>query len=108
MRRCLCPYEFEEVQKVIFSLKSDKSPGINGFNIGFYQQHWDIIGPNISADCINYLHHNNFPQTLNKTLLILIPKKTSPESMDLCNVVYKIMSKMIFNHLRNILPSNIS
>lgn len=47
-----------------------------------------------------------FNDNLNKTLLVLIPKNDKPESLsqmrpiNLCNVSYKIITKIISNRLK--------
>ena len=39
-------FEPHEIMETIFSMHPDKSPGLDGINLGFYQHHWDIIeGP---------------------------------------------------------------
>lgn len=75
----------------------------------FFQQFWSFIGREVSNFCISYIANGPFPQQLNETLLVLIPKKTSPESMmdlhpiALCQVLYKIISRMLSNRLKPLL-----
>ena len=51
---------------------------------------------------------------INNTNIVLIPKVKQPEKMSnfrsisLCNVIYKIISKVLTNRLKQILPSVIS
>ncbi|XP_043809044.1 uncharacterized protein LOC122722412 [Manihot esculenta] len=110
----LAPYSCDEVRSAAFSMKIDKSPGLDGFNPGFFQQYWDIIGDDISSFCIECLHSGSIPLKLYETALVLIPKKFVPERMSdlrpiaLCNVVYKIITKMIVNRLKSLLPTIIS
>ncbi|XP_043809037.1 uncharacterized protein LOC110606249 [Manihot esculenta] len=110
----LAPYSCDEVKSAAFSMKIDKSPGLDGFNPGFFQHYWDIISGDVSRFCIDCLHSGSLPSKLNETALVLIPKKGVPEQMSdlhpiaLCNVVYKIMTKMIVNRLKSILPSIVS
>jgi hypothetical protein len=54
------------------------------------------------------------PSVVNKTFIVMIPKVASPEEMgqfrpiSLCNVVYKIASKVAANRLKKVLPEVIS
>lgn len=55
-----------------------------------------------------------FPANLNDTTVVLIPKKDNAyamkdlHSITLCNVLYKIISKILSNRLRVILPGIIT
>lgn len=49
-------FAIEEIKRVVFFIYSDKSPGLDGMNALFYQQHCDIMGPLVSIvvlDCMN-------------------------------------------------------
>lgn len=104
----------EEVRRAAFSMHPDKSPGPDGFNPGFYQAHWDIVGHDITTLCKNFLSSGKLPHGLNNTQIVLIPKKPKPEVMGdlrpiaLCNVAYKILAKVLANRLKVLLDKLIS
>lgn len=83
-------------------------------NLGFYQSFWDIVGVNVCDFVLDCLNRKAFPDRLNDTNVVLIPKKQVPETVaDLrpiafCNVVYKIMAKVLANRLKPLLGSIIS
>ena len=62
-------------------------------------------------DCLN---NCKIPKEINCTNITLIPKVKSLElitdfrPISLCNVVYKIVSKVLANRLRDVLPSVVS
>ncbi|XP_019163599.1 PREDICTED: uncharacterized protein LOC109159940 [Ipomoea nil] len=104
----------EEVRSALFSMGKDKSPGRDGMNPGFYQAFWDVIGKDVSDFVLNCLSEKSFPANLNDANIVLIPKKCSPVSVAdlrpiaLCNVLYKIMAKMIANRMKPLLEGMIS
>ena len=65
----------------------------------------------VVLDCLNI---GKIPTGLNHTFLTLIPKVKSPEkvsnfrSIALCNILYKLISKVPANRLKKILPLVIS
>ncbi|CAK8579668.1 unnamed protein product [Lathyrus sativus] len=83
----------------------DKSPGPDGFNPAFYQKFWHLCGDDIWVAAKNWLDRGFFPDSLNETNICLIPKCTNPHTMkDLrpisqCNVIYKLVSKLLANRL---------
>lgn len=108
------PFGSEEVKEALFDMNPFIAPGIDGFNLMFFQKHWHIIGPEITNICLQVLNGGDFPADWNETIIVLIPKVGSPSSMgdfrpiSLCKVIYKIISKAIANRLKKVLGSLIS
>ena len=91
-----------------------KAFGPDGMNALFYQKFWHIVGENVVNAVLDYLHFGVMGPDINHTNIVLIPKIKSPERMSnirltsLCNVIYKIISKVLANRLIQILPSVMS
>ena len=68
------------------------------------------MGNGITNMVLNVLNNNVSMAELNKTNISLIPKTNSPKRMtdfcpiNLCNVVYKLISKTLANRLKALLP----
>ena len=79
-------------------------------NAFFYQKFWHIVGNDVSSVVLDFLNFGNMIPEINYTYIVLIPKVKSPEKMidfrpiSLCNVIYKIISKVLANRLKTILP----
>ena len=86
-----------------------KSPGPNGMSPIFYQKYWDVVGTNVIDCVLHTLNTGEMPPALNETFICLIPKVKSPQKItefrpiSLCNVSYKIISKVLANRLKRIL-----
>ena len=108
------PFRASEVRKAVFQLGAFKAPSPNGFLAIFYQRYWDIVGPLVTSVALFFLNSGHLFQELNATCIALIPKVQSPTSpsnfrpINLCNVLYKIISKTSTNRLKLILPDCIS
>lgn len=80
----------------------------------YIKKHWDIIGPEVTSTILDILNNGIDFADINKTNLVLIPKKKSPSSpldsrpISLCNVVYNILSKVLVNRLKYVMPSLVS
>jgi hypothetical protein len=108
------PFSEQEVEEALFCMAPNKAPGVDGFNAGFFQTHWDLIKGCVMEAVLGFLNGGELPEEVNKTLLVLIPKVTNPQDLtqyrpiSLCNVLYKICSKAMANRLRRILDEIIS
>ena len=91
-----------------------KSPGPDGMNALFYQKFWHVVGESIVIAVLDFLNNGNMLPNINHTNIVLIPKVKNPKRMSefrprsLCNVIYKIISKVLANRLKQILPQIIS
>ncbi|XP_074327095.1 uncharacterized protein LOC141665037 [Apium graveolens] len=103
-----------EVKAALFHMFPDKSPGPDGMSPGFYQKHWQIVGGDIVNIVRQFFATGHVDQELQSTNIVLIPKKKSPSLMtelrpiSLCNVVYKIISKVLANRLKSMIDGIIS
>lgn len=95
-------------------MKPITAPGLNGMPPLFYQSFWSLIGEDICSAVLDCLENCKIPREIKCTNITLIPKVKSPElitdfsPISLCNVVYKIISKVLANRLKAILPYVIS
>lgn len=108
------PITREEVKEAVFAMYPDKSPGHDGLNPGFYQAYWEIIGEDVVKFCQEFFDTGELPVGVNSTLVCLIPKIKQPREMtdvrpiSLCNVLFRVLSKVLANRLKICLPSIIS
>lgn len=104
----------EEVRLVFFMKHPEKSPGPDGMTTLFFQQSWSIIKTDVTNLVNDFLWTGSFDEKLNITNIRLIPKTVRPSCMtelrpiSLCNVWYNIISKVLCQRLKEILPSLIS
>ena len=110
----VAPFSKEKFTKAIKQMHPEKSPGPNGLNSGFYQRFWLLIGDQIFSASSQWLSTDAFPLGLNNTLIVLIPNFENPSSMkelrtiSLCNVLYKLIAKVLDNHMKYVLCGLIS
>lgn len=104
-------FTVEEVREAVFSMAP---PGPDGFNPAFYQHFWAEIDMDVSIFVIDCLNQRRMPCGMNDAHITLVPKKALPECMSdlrpiaLCNVVYKILAKMLANRFKGVLGDVIS
>lgn len=101
----------EEVEKALKQMAPLKFPGLDGFNPNFYQTYWHIVRGKITAVVLKFLNDGCFDSSINFIYIALIPKIKNPMlasdfyPISLCNAIYKIMSKVLANILKMVLPS---
>ena len=104
----------EEVWRALMQMHPTKSLGPDGMSPIFFQKYWDVVGPQVIQSVMNILRTGTMPNGLNETYICLIPKVKSPQKIfeyrpiSLCNVIYKIVSKVLANRLKRILPDVVS
>ena len=91
-----------------------KAPGVDGMTSLFYKKYWAIVGEDITKEVLHFLNGGSLPSGWNETVVVLIPKVPNPESLkdlrpiSLCNILYKVASKVLATRLKLILPEIIS
>ena len=113
-KELLKEFKPEEVRRALNQMHPTKAPGPNGMPLLFFQKYWDIVEPCVLEFVLQALNSGIMPPRANETYICLIPKTKSPQKItkfcpiSLCNVIYKIMSKVLANRLKKILPEAIS
>lgn len=104
----------EEVLEALKQILPLKSSCPYGFRDSFFQKHWHLFGDVVSATVINFLHGGGMILSLNSTFIALIPKKYNSKlishfrPINLCNAIYKLVSKVIVNRLKPYMDQIIS
>ena len=81
---------------------------------GAYQRFWNFIGKDIVHTVQKFFYSGELDERINQTNICLIPKTERPRAMtefrpiSLCNVSYKIISKVLSTRLKRVLPKLIS
>lgn len=103
-----------EIKQAAFSVKGSSAPGEDGLTGLFYQKFWHIVGPSLTQEIKEFFRSAIIPNGWNHTQLSLLPKIANPTKVQdmrpisLCSVQYKIISKILCNRLKGLLPDIIS
>lgn len=99
----------EEIKATIFSMGDDKAASPDGFSAKFYKVAWPIIGSDICNAVKEFFKSGKLLKEVNATLIALIPKVEHPVKVGefrpiaLCNVLYKCVSKILANRIKDCL-----
>lgn len=99
----------EEIRLTLFNMQDLKAPGSNGFPVLFYKEYCPNLGNDVIRMVTSFFNFGSMPKEVNSSFIILIPKISNPSSMNhyrpisLCNVIYKIISKLLVNKIRPLL-----
>lgn len=104
----------EEVKRAVFETNPQKCPGPDGMSAFFYQHFWESVGCDITEMVRRFFRDGVLEDGINNTNICLIPKKLNANKLvnfrpiSLCNVAFKIITKILAKRLKRILPSIIS
>lgn len=107
-------YTRTEIEFALKGMNPTKAPGPDGMSAIFFQKYWFVVGNDVVAVCLEFLNGNGSVAVLNRTLIALIPKVQDPKMVTeyrpirLCNVIYKLISKVLANRMKKVLPGLIS
>ena len=107
-------FQASEIRLTLDQMAPLIAPRPDGMSPIFYKSFWHIVGRDVTSVVLNALNSGVVPESLNSTFIALIPKVKHPNKVadfcpiSLCNVVYKLISKVLVNRLKKFLASAIS
>jgi hypothetical protein len=110
----LRPILLEEVDQALKDTPKCKAPGPDGFTSDFFHHCWPMIRHEVWEILEDSQASGQILKALNSTFLALIPKEGQAQHpqqyrpIALCNIIYKLLTKVIASRLKPILPTIIS
>ena len=105
------PINKNEIKQTINQMENDKSPGIDGIPIEFYKTFYHTIENDLLQIYNNILfYEQNTTKTMHQAIITLIPKKGDLNQLKYWRPIsllcgdYKILTKILSNRLKTILP----
>ncbi|GKD92488.1 RNA-directed DNA polymerase, eukaryota, reverse transcriptase zinc-binding domain protein [Tanacetum coccineum] len=98
-----------EVKAALFDIYDNKSPRPYGYSAKFYKKAWTIIGRDVCNVVKEFFKNGKILGEVNATLITLVPKVGASQKVSdyrpiaCCNVLYKIISKILTNRIKHAL-----
>ncbi|CAH1443919.1 unnamed protein product [Lactuca virosa] len=96
----------EEIKFALFDIDDDKAPRPDGYSAKFFKKAWMIVGEDFCSAVKEFFVSKKILKEINATVIALVPKIPTPgkvgdyRPISCCNVVYKCISKIIVNRIR--------
>ena len=103
------PFSEEEVVLALNQISGEKAPGPDGFTLAFFHHCWDVVKKEVLDFFQEFYVNEAFERSLNSTFVVLTPKKVEASDVkdfrpfSLTSSIYKIISKVLANRLREVL-----
>ena len=107
-------FQAVEVEKALKQMHPLTALGPDGMPPLFYHHFWPIVKSIVIHTTLSFLNHGRAPPRFHDTHIVLIPKIKNPEKVSafrpisLCNVAYKVASKVVVNRMKVVLQDIIS
>lgn len=108
------PYSRDEIAKSFKAMKPYSAPAPDGLTPKFFKTYWSVVRPLATDTVLGILEGKPLDLNINHTFISLIPKNKMPLTVNefrpisLCNVLYKVVSKVIANRIKPILEDLVS
>lgn len=96
--------------QTIFDIGQEKALGPGGYSSCFFKKSWNIVGYDVCQAIKELFQSGCLPKKINHTVIYLIPKSSYSSTVGdyryiaYCNVVYKVISKILTGRMASILP----
>lgn len=103
-----------EIEAAVRQLAKNKTSDLDGILNEFLQLHWSIIRDEVYGMIQGFYEHSLDLACINQANIVMIPKKENParvsdyRPISIMNVIPKLISKLLVNMLREVLPELIS
>jgi hypothetical protein len=103
-----------EIKNIVFGMQSLKSLGPDGLPPLFYKKYWEVVGISVIKAVRDFFISGKMLKEVNYSFIVLIPKIINPSTINhyrpisLCNTIYKVISKLLIDRLRAIIPNLVS
>lgn len=103
------PFTQEEINEVVSSMPTQKSPSLDGFNTDFIKRCWPLIKEDFYALCQGFYEENICLQSINGSYITLVPKVDTPltvsdfRPISFLNTCIKLITKILANRLQRII-----
>ena len=104
-------FQADEVHNTLKQMGPLIAPSPDGMFPIFYKTYWNIVGEDVTVVVLNALNTGIIPGAINTTFICLIPKIKNPKKVldfrpiSLCNVIYKLIAKVVVNRLKRFLAT---
>ena len=112
--RVYAPLTEDEIRGTLFAMGGLKAPGPDGIHALFFKNKWSVVGKSLCQLVSSIFEQPALVKDINQTFVSLIPKVDSPDTLrqfrpiSLCNVAYKMVTKIIASRFRLLMPQVIA
>jgi hypothetical protein len=109
----LSPVSHEDIHPVVFSIENEKAPDPDGYS-SFFKQAWSVVGGDFCAAVQDFFHSGKLLKQVSHSIIALVPKSENVSSpsdfrpISCCNVIYKVIAKILASRLAQALQDIVS
>ncbi|KAL2921921.1 hypothetical protein RDABS01_013412 [Bienertia sinuspersici] len=109
-----CKFTDKEIKQAMFSIPSNKAPGLDGYNSQFFKTAWPIVGKDVIQAIKDFFANGKLLKEVSITTLTMVPKPPNPSTVSdyrpiaCCSTIYKCIAKLLCSRLSMVLPDIIS